>query len=451
MRKLSVKKKVVLWFAFVLLVVFALTAEVIFVVGDKLARDDARSSLITQTDRTLKDVRIIGGQLSIDEDVVYYSDEVYILIYKDDGTTISGLEMEGFPADVTFVPDRMREIEEGDTSFYVYDRLLENKKVGNIWIRGMTSADLSVISPAIQRMIYIFYIFLPLIFIFALLGGWYITRRAFAPLKELNETAMKINRDRDLSLRVGVAAEKSGDEIMETARVFDAMLDELEDSFESEKRFTDNASHELRTPTAVIMGKAEYGLEHLDDRREVKDSLATILEQSHKMSDLIDNMLMFARADRNSLVINRDLVDLGLSAEVAAAQLKGEAGDKNITIDVEAEDEVYIYGDVALIERVLGNLISNAVKYGRENGHILITVSKEDQALITVEDDGEGIPEEALPHIWDRFYMSSDNRDNVSLGLGLSLVKLIVELHGGRVDVTSVEGRGTKFKIYLPL
>lgn len=452
MRKLSIKKRIILWFAFVLVIVLALAAETLFVTGDRLARDESKAKLVSLTDRTLKDVRVIDGKLNIDNDVVYYSNDVFIIIYKNDGTIISGLEMESFKGDdVEFKPDTVREIKQGNTSFYVYDRLIENKTVGKTWIRGMTSADLAVISPAIERMIHIFFLLLPVILALALLGGWYITKRAFMPLKELNDTARMIYEDKDLSLRVDVDPEKAGDEVSETAKMFNNMLGELQAGFEAEKRFTDDASHELRIPTAVIMGKAEYALEHMEDDEEIESSLKTILEQSHKMSNLINTLLMFARADRDALTLNEELIDLGLTAEIAKAHLENDAAARGIEIEVDTEDEVYINGDNALIERVFENLISNAVKYGKENGHIYITVKKtEDAAYISVKDDGDGIDEDKLPLIWNRFYTGDESRCSFSMGLGLPLVKLVVELHGGTIDVNSVKGLGTIFEINLP-
>ena len=336
-----------IWYAFVLIVIVILASAVLLITGNKLVRDNAKANLTVATDRALSNVRIISGKLNIDDDIEYYSNEVYIVIYKEDGMQLSGLEMDGFEEKVAFEADTIKEVGNDDSPVYVYDRLIENKKTGKIWVRGMTSADLEEISPGISKILKVFLITVPLLLVLALLGGWMITRRAFAPLKEINETAQKIYEGNDLSLRINadgiapgsddahdmVAADGSGgDEIMQTAHLFNKMLDGIERNFESEKRFTNDASHELRTPTAVIRAQSEYALTCIDDPAEVEEALGVILKQSEKMSDLLDKLLMLARADRGVIVPEKELVDLGLLVESASAHLAGEAEKKNIAI-----------------------------------------------------------------------------------------------------------------------
>lgn len=459
MKSISIKNKMMLWYAFVLLIIVALAMLALLITGDKLARDGAKTNLMTATDRAVKYVRVINGKLNIDDNIEYYSNGTHIVIYKDNGMQLSGLEMDDFKTKVGFNADTVREIEQDSDNFYVYDRLIENKKVGKIWVRGMTYADLDVISPAIYRLSYIFILALPLLLIMALLGGWVITKRAFAPLKEINDTAKKIYEGNDLSLRIGLSDDpenEKGDEILQTAAVFDHMLDGIERNFEAEKRFTNDASHELRTPTAVIMAQSEYALSRIDDPKETEQALRTILGQSKKMSDLLDKLLMLARADRGAVKLGNELIDLGLLAEVSAAHFDPAAKAKNITIDVDAEENIMMAGDTALMERAVENLISNAIKYSHENGNVRIAVSKGSGenggfAEISISDDGIGIPKEHMDHIWDRFYRVSGAGDHESMGLGLSLTKWIITEHGGSITAESAVGKGSTFTITLPL
>ena len=479
-----------IWYAFVLIVIVILASAVLLLTGDKLVRDNAKANLTVATDRALSNVRIISGKLNIDDDIEYYSNEVYVVIYKDDGMQLSGLEMDGFSEKVPFEADTIREAGKGDSPVYIYDRLIENKKTGKIWVRGMTSADLEEISPGISKILKVFLIAVPLLLILALLGGWMITRRAFAPLKEINETAQKIYEGNDLSLRIntdtnmqdGAAGydmvtadgpdndkkEESaagGDEIMQTAHLFNKMLDGIEKNFESEKRFTNDASHELRTPTAVIRAQSEYALACIDDPDEVEEALGVILKQSEKMSDLLDKLLMLARADRGVIVPEKELVDLGLLVESASAHLAAEAEKKDITIDVRAQD-VTMMGDVSLLERAVENLISNAIKYGKQGGHVTVSLetksvqktetgsagnNHERLAVIKVTDDGIGISAEHLDHIWERFYRAQGAGDHESMGLGLSLTKWIVSEHEGDISVQSSPGEGSTFTMILPV
>ena len=158
MTSLSIKKKMMIWYAFVLIVIVILASAVLLITGNKLVRDNAKANLTVATDRALSNVRIISGKLNIDDDIEYYSNEVYIVIYKEDGMQLSGLEMDGFEEKVAFEADTIREVGNDDSPVYVYDRLIENKKTGKIWVRGMTSADLEEISPGISKILKVFLI-----------------------------------------------------------------------------------------------------------------------------------------------------------------------------------------------------------------------------------------------------------------------------------------------------
>lgn len=453
MKSLSIKRKLMLWYAFVMIAIVGLAIAVLLITGDKLSRDSAKANLTVTTDRAVSDVRIIDGKLSIDDDVVYFSNNAYVVVCKNDGTELSGLAPKGFPDNTEFKPDVVRDVKGDNKSFYVYDRLLENKKVGKIWIRGMTSADFDKIAPAIARMRKIFLIALPLMLLLALIGGWYLATRAFAPLKEINSTAKKIHEGKDLSLRIGLDEGAEGDEIIRTAQVFDSMLDSIEQTFLAEKRFTDDASHELRTPTAVIMAQSEYALANLDKPEEVEHSLETILGQSKKMRTLIDRLLILARADHGRVVLNRQLTDIGLLAEASAAYYQEPAAEKHISITTEAEDNLMMWADEALIERSFENIISNAIRYGKDGGYIHITAKKEPAGIvITFEDNGVGISEENLDRIWDRFFRESEGRDTKGSGLGLPITKWIIEdAHKGKITVDSKKNEGSVFTIVLPL
>lgn len=453
MKSFSIKTRLMFWYAFVMILIVMLSVLMLLITGDRLTRDGAKSNLTVTTDRAIGDIRINEGKLNIDDDMVYYSNGAYVVIYMDDGTPLSGLELEEFPENVKFEEDKIREVDGESKSFYVYDRLIENKKVGKIWVRGMASADIEEISPAIARMIRMFLIALPIMLILALLGGYFASKRAFAPLKEINETAQKIHDGSDLSLRIGTSQEGKGDEITETARLFDEMLDSVEKNFEAEKRFTDDASHELRTPTAVILTQSEYALGNLDNKAEVEQALKIILGQSHKMTDLLDKLLMLARADNGRVKLGRDLVDLGLVLELSAASHENVAQSKNIDISVNVVRETSLIADMALIERAVDNLLSNAIKYGRQDGHVSMKLSEDvaGNAIIDVVDDGIGIPAEDIDRIWDRFYRANGAGDHEGMGLGLALTKWIVQAHGGEIRVVSEVGKGSTFRIMLPV
>ena len=458
MNRLSIKNRMALWYAFSILAIILLTMALLLAVGDSLILDETEKNLMTLTDRAVRDVRITDGALSIDEDITYYNDGAYVVVCRDDGTVISGLQMEGFPPLSDFSENEIRKVPGDGRKYYTYDRLIENRKTGRIWVRGMTSAKLGDMAPSVMKMLYGFLVVLPVLFILAMAGGWMITRQAFAPLSRIIDTAESIRQGGDLSGRIGLGDIHDSDEVMRTAAVFDEMLDQIEADFENEKRFTNNASHELRTPVAVIKAQSEYALDNLDDPGEIKESLQEIKKQADSMSSLIEQLLRLSRADRGIEQLRKEPADISLIAEEAASRHLHYAGTKNITIRTDAEEGCYMRCDAVFIGRMFDNLIDNAVKYGKEGGTADISVKKNDAGItVSVADDGIGIAKEDLDHIWERFYRAGRERnkgnageDTRSMGLGLPMVQWIVREHGGTVEVSSAPGKGTAFRIIFP-
>ena len=478
MKKLSIKSKVALWYAFSFLLILLLVGALLLAAGDSLILRERKATLRSVTDRALEDVRIIEGKLSIDHDIDYYSDGVYVVLYLDNGTLLSGLEPAGFPEGVAFEADQVRKVKNGRASFYVYDRLIENQKTGKIWVRGMTSARLGDIAPSAIRILTGFLIALPILFLIAMAGGWLLTRQAFYPLTRLIETAEQIRREGKLDQRIGLGEPEDSDEIKRTAAIFDEMMDQIERDFEMEKQFTNDASHELRTPISVILAESEYALQNVCNnsvmgsdplRAEVKESLREIHSQAEQMSSLVSQLLTMARADRNIDQLKKEITDISLLAEEAADRFSREAQRREIRLEIEAEECCYMDCDPVFMRRVFDNLIDNSLKYGKTGGKTTLTVSQDqDRIHVTVEDDGIGMAAEELPRIWERFYRiqqvstpgTGENQASAhplaredqerSMGLGLPMVKWIVEAHGGNIMVDSRPGEGTVFHLIFP-
>lgn len=458
MKRLSIKNRMVLWYAFSILAIIVLTMALLLAVGDSLILDETEKNLMSLTDRAVRDVRITNGELSIDEDITYYNDGAYVVVCREDGTVISGLLAEGFPPLSDFAENEIRKIPGEGRDYYTYDRLIENQKTGKIWVRGITSAELNDMAPSVMKMLKGFLTALPVLLIIALAGGWMIARQAFAPLSKIIDTAEKIRQSGDLSGRIGLGDIEDSDEVRRTAAVFDEMLDQIESNFENEKRFTNNASHELRTPVAVIKAQSEYALDNLDDPAEIRESLTEIKKQADSMSSLIAQLLRLSRADRGIEQLKKETADISILAEESASRHLHFAGTRNITIRTDAEEGCYMECDEVFIGRMFDNLIDNAVKYGKAGGTVHVSVRKDAADIaVKVADDGIGIPKEDLGHIWERFYRGaartaaeSDGEETRSMGLGLSMVQWIVREHGGIIDVVSEPGEGTEFLIKFP-
>lgn len=277
-------------------------------------------------------------------------------------------------------------------------------------------------------------------------GVWLLSSRALQPLKRVTAAAARVS-SRDLSQRVPTP--RSRDEIREMAVTLNHMLDRLQESFETQRRFTADASHELRTPVTAIVGHANYLLRRTQPTPTQKDSLTVIRREAERMAKMVNDLLELARADAG-FSIQREPMNLIEVLEAVHMEVAPVAGDT--VIEVNAPMPVLeVSGDAARLKQVVLNLMHNAIHAGAK--HVFINVSRERQDVrLEILDDGPGIPEGAIPHLFERFYRvdgARSGRGNGS-GLGLAIVWWIVQQHGGTVSVESRVGEGTVFTVKLP-
>ena len=285
----------------------------------------------------------------------------------------------------------------------------------------------------------------------ALLSYW-LSGRSFAPMKRLAETARKIQGG-DLHQRVPVPAVR--DEVQYLAVTLNAMLDSLEQSFSRQRRFVADASHELRTPVAVIRQKAEVALRRPRSQDDYCRVLHSIHAESERLSHLISDLLALARGDEGQARLECEAVRLDKLVESVAAQAEGLAEERGITLSLEVPGPVTVIGDEARLIQVIINLVDNALRYTNGGGQVLLSLqATEAAAQLVVRDTGVGIAPEHLSHIFERFYRADPSRTRTGgsgTGLGLALVEWIVRMHGGSVGVRSQVGHGSTFTVTLPL
>ena len=449
-RRLSIKTRVAIWYAIGILIIIATAIGIISYAGSRMVIDKTKDSLISAVDQAADDISLSDGTIYFGPDINYHRYGTNIVIYNGKGKSISGLPEKELEQDVKFRDNEVQKAGK-EKPFYVYDRLLQNPRTGDVWVRGTISADIKDMSSELYLVRRFAFTIFPILFLLAVLGGFFITSRAFLPLKEITDTAMMITEKGDLSRRIPHGDDSSNDEILRAAGVFNNMLDKVESTFENEKRFTNDASHELRTPTAVILMQSEYALENMDDKGEVESSLHTIHDETKKMQSLVSQLLTLARADNGKLLLNKEKTDISLLAEESCERHRSFAAENGVEIVSDCDEGIYLDADPVFFGRVYDNLITNAVKYSKDTGHVYVSVKREDgSARIIIRDDGIGIDERALPHIFDRFYREDSTYRADSLGLGLSIVKLIVDAHGGKIVCSSVKDMGTRFTITFP-
>ena len=289
---------------------------------------------------------------------------------------------------------------------------------------------------------------LPLAVIVSGLGAYLLARSTFRPIDRMIRTVGEISEGRDLSRRIGLPPGR--DEISRLGQAFDNMFARLETSFESEKQFTSDASHELRTPVAVILAQCEDARRHAQDPAQYTEAIDVIERQAGRMRDLIAQLLQMTRLEQGTQRANFEQADLSGLVEVLCEEQPALPHGVTIRADVQPGVEAWL--DVTLISRLLQNLIDNAARYGRENGHIWVTLRRvEGEVLLSVRDDGIGIPADRLERIWQRFYQVESARGaGGGAGLGLTMVRQIAALHGGTVTVDSREGEGSCFTLRFP-
>jgi two-component system heavy metal sensor histidine kinase CusS len=273
-----------------------------------------------------------------------------------------------------------------------------------------------------------------------------VTRRGLRPLAQMTAALTRIT---PTHLNERIEPRRWPRELQPLARGFDEMLARLEESFTRLSQFSGDLAHELRTPLGNILGAAQVALTRDRATAEYREVLETTAAECERLSHIVDNLLFLARADAAREQIERTSFDARAAAEKMVAFYHPVAEDRQITIECTGEGR--IYGDSLLFSRAISNLIENALRFTPDGGSIKLSIATyDDWTRVTVIDTGWGIEPEHVPRVFDRFYRADPSRSSYGAGLGLALVKSIVDLHGGSVRIDSEVGHGTIVTIIFP-
>src|SRR3984893_2215334 len=273
-----------------------------------------------------------------------------------------------------------------------------------------------------------------------------VTRRGLRPLAEMRRS---LERVQPAHLSERIEPGQWPRELQPLAASFDDMLARLEDSFTRLSQFSADLAHELRTPIGNMLGEAQVALTRPRTAEEDRAVIESSVSECERLSGLVDNLLFLARAEAADRQIQPSLFDGRTAIEKIAAYYQTIAEDRHITIQCSGEGQ--IFADPALFSRALNNLVENALRFTPDGGTIRISAEvNAAHAQVSVSDSGSGIAPEHLPHVFDRFYRADSSRSSAGAGLGLSLVKSIVDLHGGSATIHSEVGRGTTVVLLLP-
>ena len=293
---------------------------------------------------------------------------------------------------------------------------------------------------------------IPLILLVATAGGSLLARKSLEPVSAIAEQAARIGAT---SLHERVAVPNPRDELGRLASVLNDLLERLDRSFDEQRRLMADASHELRTPVAIISGEAELALSR-DGRSptELRDALEHVRDESDRLKRIVDDLFLLARAEAGDPIMVPREVYLGEVAADSVRAVRSLAQQKRVALAFNGSEDLPFQGDEALLRRLFVNLLDNAIKYTPAGGDVTLSAERQNgDYLVTVADSGPGIPPEAQPHIFDRFYRSDRDRrasGTSGAGLGLAIASWVAQTHGGTVSLETSSSAGSRFAVRLP-
>ena len=474
MKKISLKLKLTLLYTFFMALLTCAALAILFSLSSREMLSSTQTRLENRVQESVEFIALRNGETRIDSDFYSVVRDVYLSLYDSDMYFMYGRIPHGFTQQPELADGEIRTIRDGNREWYVYDMSYRLSEDRTVYVRGITS--ITDAEESFTVTVRFALVLLPLMVLATAVIGYRFTRRTLAPVRQITDTVRQIRADADLSRRIGFEEvkrngrpmpddggsdeetgerRKKGDEIYILGRTFDEMLEELETVFRREQQFTSDASHELRTPVSVIMAQCDAMLaEGNSFTEEQRNQIGLIQRKARGMADMISQLLFLSRADQGRQPLNKERINISELTEMIAEeqQMLADADGRGIHIETQICPEIWADVDETFYIRMLVNLISNALRYSRENGLVEVSLVQDGDAFTgSVRDYGQGIAADTLPHIWERFYQAEASRtDGSHAGLGLSMVKWIAEAHGGSASVESEEGQGSTFTFCIP-
>ena len=430
--RIPVSIRVTVWFSSVIVILFLIILSSLILIEDKVVNDLSQKELVEAVEEIYEEP----------EKFENFNDGIYYIKYNKENEIIAGKFPKDFDIALAFSIEDINIYQVENKKFLYYDTKLEDE---DDWIRGIY--PLGKVQKEIETLWNIAIALSVLFLIFVVIVGYRIIKNAFKPVKQISDTALKIKRSKDFSNRIELE-DSNDDEIHKMASTFNEMLDTVEEVFIHEKQFSSDVSHELRTPITVILAQSDYALQYSDTFEEAKESLEVINRHAKRMTNLINQIMELSKLERQK-EIEKEKINLSNIVLQLLEDYKPLLESKNLNLVYNVEKDLRIQGNKIMLERVFLNILMNAVKFTKTN--IEVSLTREDKtAVLKIRDDGIGISEENKKFIWERFFQVNDSRnkeENKGSGLGLSMVKKIVDLHSATIDLESELEQGTCFTI----
>ena len=430
--RIPVSIRVTVWFSSVIVILFLIILSSLILIEDKVVNDLSQKELVEAVEEIYEDP----------EKFENFNDGIYYIKYNEQNEIIAGKFPKDFDIALAFSIEDINIYQVENKKFLYYDTRLQDE---DNWIRGIY--PLGKVQKEIETLWNIAIALSVLFLIFVVIVGYRIIKNAFKPVKQISNTALEIKRSKDFSNRIELE-DSNDDEIHKMASTFNEMLDTVEEVFIHEKQFSSDVSHELRTPITVILAQSDYALQYSDTFEEAKESLEVINRHAKRMTNLINQIMELSKLERQK-EIEKEKINLSNIVLQLLEDYKPLLESKNLNLIYNVEKDIRIQGNKIMLERVFLNILMNAVKFTKTN--IEVSLTREDKtAVLKIRDDGIGISEENKKFIWERFFQVNDSRnkeENKGSGLGLSMVKKIVDLHSATIDLESELEQGTCFTI----
>ena len=430
--RIPVSIRVTVWFSSVIVILFLIILSSLILIEDKVVNDLSQKELVEAVEEIYEDP----------EKFENFNDGIYYIKYNEQNEIIAGKFPKDFDIALAFSIEDINIYQVENKKFLYYDTRLQDE---DDWIRGIY--PLGKVQKEIETFWNIAIALSVLFIIFVVIVGYRIIKNAFKPVKQISNTALEIKRSKDFSNRIELE-DSNDDEIHKMASTFNEMLDTVEEVFIHEKQFSSDVSHELRTPITVILAQSDYALQYSDTLEETKESLEVINRHAKRMTNLINQIMELSKLERQK-EIEKEKINLSNIVLQLLEDYKPLLESKNLNLIYNVEKDIRIQGNKIMLERVFLNILMNAVKFTKTN--IEVSLIREGKtAVLKIRDNGIGISEENKKFIWERFFQVNDSRnkeENKGSGLGLSMVKKIVDLHSATIDLESELEQGTCFTI----
>lgn len=459
MKGISLKGKITLWFSAIIILITVIVFSVILLISREAVFTNVKETLSNIVAANVEELEYhvddnieyeIGdhyieyknGLIEIDDDFLNESQGVHTALFDKSGELLYGENMIDASISENGNIFKMRY---NNQNYYVLNIFLSDNNLNGLVLQGIVNENAN--ETVLTRIVKFSLMILPVLALIAILGGYFLSGRLLSPIRSIAQSAESISDGNDLSKRIIV--DKNKGELYSLAEAFNRMFDRLEVSFEEEKQFTSDISHELRTPVSSILAQCELALDKERTGGEYRKALSVIGRQSYRMKKIVEDMLSFSRLERLEKLPNPTTVNLSeLLSDIAEEQQVRSIN--NISVATDIDSGIFVEADVDLLAAMINNLITNAFRYGRENGNIILSLKLNDgNAILSVTDDGIGIDSSKIDKIFNRFYREDRVRNSsdssYGLGLGLPAALAIAKLHGGSLSAQSKLGEGSTF------